>query len=47
MWEEIGWPGTKAITDSLKQANYPHLTSIRFWKTYCEDEGVRSICEFL
>lgn len=21
--------------------------SIRFWKTYCEDEGVRAICQFL
>jgi len=47
IWEELGWPGTKAITDCLIQANFPHLVSIRFWKTYCEDEGVRAICEFL
>lgn len=26
---------------------YPHLKSIRLWKTYCEDEGVRAVCEFL
>lgn len=47
LWEELGWVGTKAITDCLKQSNFPHLISIRFWKTYCEDEGVRAICEFL
>lgn len=47
MWEELGWPGVKAIVDSLKMVNYPHLISIRLWKTYCEDEGVRAICEFL
>ena len=23
------------------------MGSIRLWKTYCEDEGVRAICEFL
>lgn len=45
--EELGWPGIKAITESLKQASYPHLISIRLWKTYIEDEGVRAICEFL
>jgi Ran GTPase-activating protein (RanGAP) involved in mRNA processing and transport len=27
--------------------SYPHCKSIRFWKTYCEDEGVRAICQFL
>ena len=26
---------------------YPHCTSIRLWQTNCEDEGVRSICQFL
>ena len=47
LWEELGWPGIKAIIESLKQASYPHCQSIRLWKTYCEDEGVRSICSFL
>lgn len=27
--------------------SYPHCVSIRFWKTYCEDEGVRAICQYL
>ena len=26
---------------------YPHLGSLRLWKSYIEDEGVRAICEFL
>ena len=46
-WEELGWPGTRAIMDSLRQINYPHCRSIRFWKTYCEDEGVRAISQFV
>ena len=45
--EELGWPGIKAITESLKQVKYPHLVSLRLWKTYIEDEGVRAVCEFL
>ena len=47
MWEELGWVGVKAITEALKAVAYPHLQSIRLWKTYCEDEGVRAICSFL
>ena len=46
-WDELGWSGVKAITEALKLAKYPHAQSIRLWKTYCEDEGVRAICEFL
>jgi len=33
--------------EALRQVNYPHCQTIRLWKTYCEDEGVRSICEFI
>jgi len=47
IWEEMGWAGTRALMDSLRMVNYPHCVSIRFWKTYCEDEGVRAICQFL
>lgn len=47
MWDELGWVGVKAIVEALKQAAYPHCSSIRLWKTYCEDEGVRILCEFL
>ena len=27
--------------------SYPHCRSIRLWKTFCEDEGVRAVCQFL
>lgn len=47
LWEELGWAGTRAIMDSLRQVAYPHCKSVRFWKTYCEDEGVRAICQFV
>lgn len=46
-WEELGWPGVKAMCEALKQVGYPHCQSIRLWKTYCEDEGLRAICEFI
>jgi len=47
VWTELGWPGTRAIMDALREVKYQHCTSIRFWKTYCEDEGVRAICQYL
>jgi Ran GTPase-activating protein (RanGAP) involved in mRNA processing and transport len=33
--------------DALRTVNYSHTVSIRFWKTGCEDEGVRSICQYM
>ena len=32
--------------EALKQVKYPHAQSIRLWQTYCEDEGVRAVCDF-
>lgn len=46
-WEELGWPGIKAITESLKTVGYNKLYSLRLWRSYIQDEGVRAICEFL
>ena len=43
----MGWPGTRAICDALREAKYQHCTSIRLWKTMCEDEGVRAVCQYL
>ena len=34
-------------TFSMNIYRYPHCRSIRLWKTYCEDEGIRSVCQFL
>ena len=47
LWEELGWAGIRAIMDSLRAVSYPHCRSIRLWKTYCEDEGVRAVCQFI
>lgn len=33
--------------DALRDVKYQHCTSIRFWKAFCEDEGVRAICQYL
>lgn len=33
-WEELGWPGIKAITESLKTVSYNKLYSMRLWKSY-------------
>ena len=47
IWTELGWAGTRAIMDALREVKYKHCTSIRLWKVFCEDEGVRSICQYL
>ena len=44
IWEEMGWAGVRALMDALRSVSYPHCKSIRLWKTYCEDEGVRAVC---
>jgi Ran GTPase-activating protein (RanGAP) involved in mRNA processing and transport len=49
-WDELGWEGVRAIMDSLRTiapAPYPHCKSIRLWKTFCEDEGVRAVCQYI
>jgi len=33
--------------DALRQVGYHHCRSIRLWKTFCEDEGVRAVCQFI
>lgn len=47
IWTELGWPGTRAIMDALREVKYQHCKSIRLWKTFCEDEGVRAVCQYL
>lgn len=47
IWDEIGWQGVKALMESLKAIEYKHCKSLRLWKTYCEDEGVRAITDWL
>lgn len=33
--------------DSLITIQYKHTTSLRLWKTFCEDEGARAVCQWL
>ena len=33
--------------DALREVKYQHCVSIRLWKTFCEDEGVRAVCQYL
>ena len=33
--------------DSLCDLNYQHLKEIRLWKVDLQDEGVRSICNYI
>lgn len=47
IWTELGWAGARAIMDALREVKYQHCVSIRLWKTFCEDEGVRSVCQYL
>ena len=46
-WTHSEWFRKFTFWTSYLYNRYPHCVSIRFWKTYCEDEGVRAICQFL
>lgn len=47
LYDHLGWQGVRAIFDALKQVKYGHCKTVRLWKTACEDEGIRSVCEYL
>ena len=47
IWDTLGWQGTRALMDALRVVKYTHCFSIRFWKTHCEDEGLRCIVQFI
>ena len=47
IWESLGWQGTRALMDALRTVNYAHTRVIRLWKTESEDEGVRSVCQYI
>ena len=47
IWTELGWAGTRSIMDALRDSKYNLCTSIRLWKTFCEDEGARAVCQYL
>ena len=47
IWESLGWQGTRTLMDALRSVNYAHTRVIRLWKTDSEDEGVRSVCQYI
>ena len=47
IWEPLGWQGTRALMDALRSVSYQHTKCIRLWKTDSEDEGCRSVCQYI
>lgn len=47
MWEDLGPVQVRAFMETLTDLNYQHLKKIRFWKVNVEDEGLRSICNYI
>ena len=47
LWEEIGPIQTRSLMDALCDLNYQHLKVIRLWKVDLQDEGLRSICNYV
>lgn len=39
--------GIRAIFDALSDLDYQHVKQICIWKSKAEDEGVRSICNYI
>lgn len=47
IWEELGPIQIRSFMDALTDINYQHLKVIRLWKADIEDEGLRSICNYI
>jgi Ran GTPase-activating protein (RanGAP) involved in mRNA processing and transport len=47
LWDDLGWQGVKALFDAACTVNYKHCSSVRLWRSKCEDEGVRLIVKFM
>ena len=47
VWGEIGPISCRAFMETLSDLNYQHLKKIRIWKADLQDEGVRSICNYI
>ena len=47
LWEELGPVGVRAIMDSLTEIPYMNTKNVRLRKVKAEDEGTRTICNFL
>lgn len=47
VWGDIGPICCRALMEALTDLNYQHLKKIRIWKADLQDEGVRSICNYI
>lgn len=47
IWGELGPITTRAFMEGLTDLSYQHLKKVRIWKADIQDEGVRSICNFI
>jgi hypothetical protein len=47
MWEDLGPIQIRSFMETLTDLTYPHLKKIRLWKVDLQDEGLRSICNYI
>ena len=47
LWEELGPIQVRSMMEALSELNYQHLKVIRLWKVDVQDEGLRSICNYI
>ena len=47
LWEELGPIQMRSFMEALNDLNYQHLKVIRLWKVDLQDEGLRSICNYI
>ena len=47
LWDDVGPEGIRVLADTLRDMDYKLLRQIRFWGARIEDEGLRSLCQFL
>jgi Ran GTPase-activating protein (RanGAP) involved in mRNA processing and transport len=43
----MGPVNVRAIMDTFSEITYKHLKTLRLWKVKAEDEGIRSICNYI
>lgn len=47
VWDDVGPEGMRVLADTLRDLDYKLLRQIRLWGARIDDEGARSLCQFL
>jgi hypothetical protein len=47
VWDDVGPEGMRVLADTLRDLDYKLLRQIRLWGARIEDDGLRSLCQFL